>query len=69
MVGDPLNATSIDPYRIVLSTDKFDLGQTKIPYNITEMDTGLIRARVRNDTGLSCQRTGQLCPLNIEITT
>jgi hypothetical protein len=64
-----LNAAKIDPYRIVLSTDKFDLGQTKIPYNITEMDTGLITANVRNDTGLDCQKTGQICPLNIDIIT
>ena len=26
VVGDPLNATKIEPYRIMLSTEKFDLG-------------------------------------------
>jgi hypothetical protein len=68
-VGDPLNATKIDPYRIVLSTDKLDLGQTKIPYNFSELNTGIITALVRNDSGLACQKTGQICPLNIEIST
>lgn len=26
VVGDPLNASKIEPYRIMLSTEKFDLG-------------------------------------------
>ena len=54
MVGNPADVSKLEPYRIVLKTDKFDLGQTKIPYNITLMESGIIRARVRNDTGLAC---------------
>lgn len=66
VVGDPENVWKLEPYKIILSTDKFDLGITKIPYNITQLDNGLIRTTIRNET---CQRTGQLCPLNMDIIT
>ena len=54
MVGDPLNVTLIEPYKVVLSTDKIDLGQTKIQYNISDMEPGVIKAKIHNYTGLEC---------------
>ena len=33
------------------------------------MDTGVISANIKNNTGLACQRTGQLCPLSMDIVT